>query len=126
MNGLRKAVTIIECWNTINLTNEIQPMKFKYVSNLMRLGVAANSLPNVWTYLLLITTNNFMGPNRFAITPEHLETKVVVLFIFYIKTFSTYSFYKKYVFFLFSFRFFFSKTDKKLYCYLKTTKFIIW
>ena len=47
MNGLRKAVTIIECWNTINLTNEIQPMKFKYVSNLMGLGVAANSLPNV-------------------------------------------------------------------------------
>ena len=24
MNGLRKAITIIECWNTINLTNEIQ------------------------------------------------------------------------------------------------------
>ena len=47
MNGLRKAITNIECWNTINLTNVIQPMKLKYVCYRMRLGVAVNSLPNI-------------------------------------------------------------------------------
>ena len=47
MNGLREAITIIECWNTINLTKVIQPMKLKYVCYCMRLGFAVNSLPNI-------------------------------------------------------------------------------
>ena len=50
-----KKITIVEFWNAINLTNVIQPMKFKCVRNPLRLGVAVNSLPNISASSLLIT-----------------------------------------------------------------------